>query len=441
MVIKNRKKVSEKALTYTNHPIVDRMIKKTLLIIFFLGLTLIYTQAQVPGFFMKEDKRRVILPFYASNSLIIVPVSINGAYPVNFLIDTGVRSNILFSKDLGDAMGLEYTRRLNLMGADGSEEIMASVSPVNHIDLGPIEGLAQSLLVLEEDFLELESVVGIPIYGIIGYEFFKFNPVKINYDDERIEFFRTDAMKWRPPLYKKMPLEIDQNKPYIRAKIKQKNGKVLESKLLIDTGANHGLLLNRETSEKIELPEDNLEAELGQSLGGLLYGYIGRVNWLKIQSLKQKEVLTSYPDETAFSYIIKESGRMGSLGSEVLGRTRLILDYPRKRAMMKKGDSFYAPYEYDMSGLNVKKIPTDDKRFYIGQVREGSPADEAGIEAFDEILSINKIPTLIWELSDVIKLFRSEEGKVIEIEVRRYFDEELTRYEDFTYKIRLEKQI
>ena len=108
---------------------------------------------------------------------------------------------------------------------------------------------------------------------------------------------------------------------------------------------------------------------------------------------------------------------------------------------MKKGDNFYAPYEYDMSGLNVKKIPTDDKRFYIGQVREGSPADVAGIEAFDEILSINKIPTLIWELSDVIKLFRSREGKVIEIEVRRFFDEELTRYEDFTYKIRLEKQI
>ena len=37
--------------------------------------------------------------------------------------------------------------------------------------------------------------------------------------------------------------------------------------------------------------------------------------------------------------------------------------------------------------------------------------------------------------------FSREEGKVIEIEVRRYFDEELTRYEDFTYKIRLEKQI
>ncbi|WP_237563141.1 aspartyl protease family protein [Algoriphagus kandeliae] len=397
--------------------------------------------AQIPGFFMKEDKRRVILPFYASNSLIIVPVSINGTYPVNFLIDTGVRSNILFSKDLGDAMGLEYSRRLNLMGADGSEEIMAQVSPVNHLDLGPIEGTAQSLLVLEEDFLELESVVGVPIYGIIGYEFFKFNPVKINYDDERIEFFRRKAMKWRPPFYTKLDMSIEQNKPYIRATVKQRNGDILDSKLLIDTGANHGLLLNQETTDRIELPSMNIETELGQSLGGTLYGHIARVDWVKIKSLKQRDVLTSYPEETAFSYVIKETGRYGSLGSEILGRTRIILDYPRKRAMFKKGETFYVPYEYDMSGMTVKKVPTDDQRFYIGAVREGSPAAKAGILPFDEVLSINKIPVIIWELAEVIKLLRSEEGKVVEFEVRRYFDETLTRYEDFTYQITLQKQI
>ncbi|WP_035464537.1 retropepsin-like aspartic protease [Algoriphagus vanfongensis] len=418
------------------------MLKRHWISIFLLfWLSPYLVEGQVPGFFMKEESKKVILPFYASNSLIIIPVSINDNYPINFLVDTGVRSNILFSKDLGDALGLEYTRKLNLMGADGSEEIMASVSPVNHLDLGPIEGINQSLLVLEEDFLELESVVGVPIYGILGYEFFKFNPVKINYDEERIEFYRPDALKWRPPFYKKLEMTIDQNKPYIRAKVRQKDGSTLDSKLLIDTGANHGLLLNRETSEEIKMPPRFIEAELGQSLGGILYGYIGRVKWMKIGGLKLDEVLTSYPEETAFSYIIKESGRMGSLGAEVLGKTRLILDYPRGRAMIRKGDGFYTPFEYDMSGLNLRKIPTEDKRFYVASIRKGSPAAFVGIQQYDEVLSINKIPILIWELSDIAKLFRSEEGTVVELEVRRYFDEELTQYEDFTYRILLEKQI
>ncbi|WP_332910976.1 aspartyl protease family protein [Algoriphagus boritolerans] len=99
-----------------------------------------FAQAQVPGFFMKEAARKVRIPFYSSNSLIILPVSINGKGSINFLVDTGVRSNILFSKTLGDALGLEYTRRLSIAGADGSTVIMAQVSPINTLDMGPIEG-------------------------------------------------------------------------------------------------------------------------------------------------------------------------------------------------------------------------------------------------------------------------------------------------------------
>jgi len=234
--------------------------------------------AQVPGFFMKEENRKVDIPFYASNNLIIVPVSINGAYPINFLVDTGVRANILFSKKLGDAMELSYSRKLNLVGADGAASLVAFVSPTNHLDLGTVEGIFQNLLVLEEDFLELEAVIGIPVYGIIGYEFFKYNPVKIDYDKGMISFYRSDAMKWRPPFYKKLPMTIENHKPYIDAKVRQQPGSVIYPKLLVDTGANHGLLLNKETSDQIILPELFIETELGQSLGGELYGFVGRVN-------------------------------------------------------------------------------------------------------------------------------------------------------------------
>lgn len=398
-------------------------------------------EAQVPGFFMKEEARKVRIPFYSSNSLIIIPVSINGKAPINFLVDTGVRSNILFSKTLGDALGLEYTRRLSIAGADGSTVIMAQVSPINSLDLGPIEGKMQSLLVLEEDFFELESVIGVPVYGIIGYEFFKFNPVKINYDEGFIDFYRGKAMKWKPPLYKKFDLTIDDSKAYIRAKINQKAGPKIDAKLLIDTGANHGLLLNQETSDEIKTPPLFIESQLGQSLGGVLYGYIGRVNSIKLKGLIMREVLTSYPEVNSFSEIIIATGRQGSLGSEVLGRTRLILDYPRERVLIRKGDSFYAPFEYDMSGLIVKKIPNDENRYYVSEVRLDSPAYKSGILPFDEILTINKIPVFLWELSELFKLLRSEEGKEIQLEMRRYQNEDLSNYSDYKVSIYLKKQI
>src|SRR5690554_269108 len=84
--------------------------------------------AQVPGFFMKDDSRRVVMPFTQVNHLIIMPVSINGGPELNFLFDTGVKSNILFSKTIGDSLGLSYSRKLNLVGADGQIVLTASVS-------------------------------------------------------------------------------------------------------------------------------------------------------------------------------------------------------------------------------------------------------------------------------------------------------------------------
>lgn len=417
-------------------------LNKIFLALFIWLFSLGFSQAQVPGFFMKEDAKKVRIPFYSSNSLIILPVSINGKESVNFLIDTGVRSNILFSKTLGDLLDLEYTRRLSIAGADGSTVIMAQVSPINSLDImGKIEGRLQSLLVLEEDFFELESVIGVPIYGIIGYEFFKFNPVKINYDDGFIDFYRENALKWKPPFYRKFDLELEENKAYISAKINQKNGPKLEAKLLIDTGANHGLLLNQETSDQIKMPPLFIESQLGQSLGGVLYGFIGRVNSLKLKNLGMREVLTSYPEKNTFSDIIIATGRQGSLGSEVLGRTRLILDYPRERALIRKGESFYAPFEFDMSGLVVRKIPNDENRFYISEVREGSPAYKTGILPFDEILTVNKIPIFLYELSEVFKLLRSEEGKEIQLEMRRYINNDLTNFNDYKVSIYLKKQI
>lgn len=414
---------------------------KAFIFILFSLLIALKSSAQVPGFFMKEEKRKVTIPFYASNSLIIIPVSINGNIPVNFLVDTGVRANLLFSKNLGDAMGLEYARKINLVGADGSNTLGAFVSAVNEIDLGPVVGRLQSILVLEEDFLEIEAVIGTPVYGILGYEFFKYNPVKINYDDGIMEFYSQDALKWRPPFYHKMELSIENNKPYVTSKVQQENGPDLNTKLLIDTGANHGLLLNRETTDEIVLPNKVIESELGQSLGGVLYGYIGRVDKLNIGGLKLDEVLTSYPDEMPFSFVIKDSGRQGSLGAEVLGRTRLIIDYPRERLFVKKGNDFYSPFQFDMSGIFVKKITNFENRFYVAQVRENSSAEEVGVLANDEILEINKIPSYVWELQELIKLFRSEEGKEVLLKLRRYRNDDLNDYEDYTVRIKLKKQI
>lgn len=416
------------------------MTRKLALLLLLLFASL-QVQGQVPGFFGKGTKNKVKLPFLSSNSLILLPVSVNGHPPIYFLLDTGVKANLLFSKTLGDSLGLSYTRRLGMVGADGLSTVWAQVSPINNLDLGGVEGRLQSLLVLEEDFLALESVIGVPVYGILGYEFFKYNAVKIDYDQSEISFYRPEALAWKSPFYRRLPLQVLEGKSYIEARIRQKKGPKLKAKLLLDTGANHGLLLNRETSPAIQLPEQLLETQLGQSLGGVLYGYMGRVEALSLRGLQLQEVLTSYPEASPFGTLLQASGRQGSLGAEVLGRTTLIMDYPREAFFVRKGATFYNPFEFDMSGLVVKKTLTKEKRWYIGEVREGSPGQEAGMLPFDEILSINSVPLAFWELEQLFKLLRSEEGREIQFELRRYVNNDLTNFSDFKAGLRLKKQL
>lgn len=396
--------------------------------------------AQIPGFYMKEDRRKVKIPFLDSNNLIIIPVSINGGPEINFLFDTGVKSNILFSKTIADEMEMEYTRKLNLVGADGKTVLSASVSPNNNFDIGPVEGIFQAILVLDEDFLELEKVIGVPIYGVIGHEFFKKNPIKIDYDNNEISFYREGALRWRPIGYRKMDLELIGSKPYIDTEVRQIEGPVIEAKLLIDTGANHGLLLNRETSDDITVPPVTLETDLGRSLGGDLFGLVGRVKRLNIQGLKFRNVITSYPDETEFSNVIIETGRHGSIGSDLLTRMRIILDYPRERLLYKKGSKFGQDFDYDMSGLMVRLFSAEERRFYVSQVRENSPAGIQGVQLYDEILSINKVPAMFWELDDITKILKSDEGKVITMELLRQTEED-SPPQKLKITFKLEKQL
>nr|WP_283773952.1 aspartyl protease family protein [Aquiflexum sp. TKW24L] len=406
-----------------------------------LSGSILNAKAQVPGFYMREEEKKIELPIIVSNNLVIIPLSINNGPPVNFLLDTGVKTNILFSKTFGDYIGLTYTRKLDLVGADGQTILTASVSPNNYIDMGPLEGIFQTILVLDEDFMELEQVIGIPVYGVIGYEFFKYNPVKVDYDRQKITFYASDMMKKKPVGFKRVNIKLDNSKPYITGKVKQLPNLELEAKLLIDIGANHGLLLNRETSDKIILPKDHIESDLGRSLGGDLFGFVGRTFLLDVNGIKFKDLITSFPDETEFSYVIRESGRQGSIGSEILGRLTIILDYNREKMYIKRGETFSIPFEFDMSGITPRLLPVDEKTIYVSQIREGSPAYESGIRVEDVFYAINNIPIDFWELPDLIKIFRSEEGREIKLTMKRFLGEDLENFELKEFKFRLKRQI
>jgi C-terminal processing protease CtpA/Prc len=59
----------------------------------------------------------------------------------------------------------------------------------------------------------------------------------------------------------------------------------------------------------------------------------------------------------------------------------------------------------------------------------------------DEFQDINNIPIDFWELPDLIKLFRSEEGREVKITMKRYLSEDESDFEIKEFKFKLRRQI
>src|SRR3546814_18160170 len=72
-----------------------------------------------------------------------------------------------------------------------------------------------------------------------------------------------------------------------------------------------------------------------------------------------------------------------------------------------------------MSGMSLVTGGNVYRRYFITNIIPGSPADDAGLEVDDEILSINLQPAKEMSISEIDHLFHSEEKRHLLLEIGR----------------------
>ncbi len=138
-------------------------------------------QGQHLGFTLSNGKKRVQIPIEVYNNLVVVPVVLNGALPLKFILDTGVRTSILTQKTFSDILNLQYSRKYSISGPGGDKLVDAYVTNNVSIDLPGVSGKGHAMLVLAEDYLELRNYLGTDVHGILGYELFSRFIIEIDY--------------------------------------------------------------------------------------------------------------------------------------------------------------------------------------------------------------------------------------------------------------------
>src|SRR6478752_278858 len=155
---------------------------RKILVTVFFTLSVNMLLAQPLGFSLADNRKRVDIPIEVYNNLIVIPVVLNGALPLKFILDTGVRTAILTQKTFTDILNLTYSKKYTISGPGGQKLVDAYITNNVSLELPGVNGRGQAMLVLEQDFLELRNYLGTDVHGILGYELFSRFIVKVDYE-------------------------------------------------------------------------------------------------------------------------------------------------------------------------------------------------------------------------------------------------------------------
>lgn len=407
------------------------------------------------GFQLPHGKNKDRIAFKLVNNLVVIPVELNGK-KLSFLLDTGVDKTLLFNLEEQDSLLIKNVTPVMIRGLGDGGDFEALKSKNNKIKVGKAVDEDHMVFVVFNKQLNFSPRMGIAIHGIIGYDLFKDFVIKTNYESEFITLYNPDNYKQRRCRNcESFDIVLSRNKPYVRNTILSHDTRH-EVTLLIDSGASDALWLFNEKYGIRDMPKNYFNDFLGLGLSGGVNGKRSKLEEVSMGSFSFKDVNVAYPDSLALRNLNTSSSRHGTLGSDILRRFTVTMDYNSKKLTLKKNHYYTKPFHYNMSGLvlehsglvPIKSVSTKSKealaiernsqtaaaatinvnplftffltpKFVVAELREGSPAAVAGISVGDEVISINGKPFYHWDLSEVNALFTSKHGKKITMELYR----------------------
>jgi hypothetical protein len=396
-------------------------LHRVVVCLFILMASIASGYAQVLGFTLPPGKSKIQFPIEVYNNLVVVPIVLNGQLPLKFILDTGVRTSILTEKAYSDILNLPYSRKYTIAGPGGEKMVDAYVTNNVTLDMPGVHGEGHAMLVLEKDYLELRNYMGTDVHGILGYELFSRFIVKIDYEKKLITIMHPDRFKPGKKL-NWLPITVEDTKPYVVVGLQMNDTTSLSAKLLVDSGASHGLFLETNSNPKIVVPAKHVNAVIGRGLGGEITGAIGRIKSVEIGSYSINGVIANFPDVETYLDTLKTSRtvfRNGSIGGDLLSRFTVVFNFPGERLYLKKNPSMKKEFYFSLSGLTIRARGARLRNYEISDVRENSLAAKADIRKGDRILSVNGLNADELDLNVINGLLNSKPGKKITLQIQR----------------------
>lgn len=415
------------------------------------------------GHFILMGEKPVIVPFQLVNNLIVLTAEVNGT-PMKFVLDSGVAETLLFSSS-NQQLDLKQTQKMEFRGLGSAQSVEGVMSKNNQISFtkGYVDTHHTIYVIFDESF-NISANVGMPINGIIGYNFFKNAIVQIDYVSCKLTLYSSmqQVKKSKLRSYRQQPLVIENSKPYILAEPFTSSRNYPNSKLLLDLGNTDALWLFGHKLKYFEVKSKSISEQIGRGFSGDIFGKRTRIPGFKLSDFHLENVVIAIPDSHSIHNVVLSKNRVGSIGSEIISRFDIIVNYAEGFVCLRPNRYFSKPFRLNMSGIEVihdgaeliedvvlqiderngvqtklsslKRNPGFDaelpaanksvryqfKPIYIAhRVKSGSPAALAGVLQGDRILKIKGLQTENLSIAQIQNMLNDDEGVHVWLTIER----------------------
>jgi hypothetical protein len=344
-------------------------------------------------------------------------VQLEKLLPIKLIFDTGAEHTILFEKRWTDLLANSYEREIKVIGSDLQQEIPAILtSPLNLMFQGKHE-FVSPLIVLKDNASNISQVIGESIHGILSASLFSQYFIEIDFKHHWLILHEKGYEI--PNTFKSIDIDIYKNKPYLKVNINNNSSTSQLMNLLLDTGASLSLLMYSDSATLVSMPDKIIPGYLGSGLGGMLTGYVGKINSMKFDSFLLPGVITHFLKIQTPIGRTESLIKNGLIGNQILDKFTIILDYQNEKLFVRPNKNYKEVLEYDKSGMLVISGGSDLQSFYIAYIVPNTPASESGLQENDQIIKINGWPVAFYSLSKINSLLQGKAGKKITLKVRR----------------------
>lgn len=277
----------------------------------------------------------IAIPFTFATRQPIVPVSLNGTPAVPFVIDTGASIHLI-DRDLAARAAVGSGRTVPLTGG-GQATVQTQWVDGLTLATGAVTWDQQRAALAPLGYPERKHFA-----GLLGAPILMRYAVQFAFAEQRLRLFDPAAYT-PPPGAILVPFELQENLPIVRVTIDAGTGP-LDARLMVDTGASTTIDLNRpfvDAHRLVEAMPDAAAMNRPAALGGtapFLYG-TARQATLAGQVFARPRLGLS----RARSGSSARAERDGVIGTELLRRYVLTVDYRRGRLVLQPGPAAVPP--------------------------------------------------------------------------------------------------